>query len=223
MLLYIATIAAVDSLNPTTIALQIYLLSTRKPVVRCVTFIFGVFTAYFTTGLLFALGLSRVIMFITNAFLRSGDFMYVIRFIIGVLLIIVGCKINQLYDPQKISKRPRVHKPINTFVLGFAVTFSDAPTALPYVAAIERIVRAKLDFHEFISVLVFYNLIFVFPLIVLLGIYIVLQKKASALINTIVQQFMKWSPKIFQILSIGFGLWLVIDCIVYTLKRLLIS
>ncbi|RCJ15753.1 hypothetical protein A6S26_34050 [Nostoc sp. ATCC 43529] len=224
ILLYITPIAVVDSINPTATALQIYLLSTPKPVARSVTFIFGVFAAYFTAGLLFTMGFGGVIKNVINRvgeffhllqYGSVGEFMYVIQFIIGVVMIILGCQIGQLSKKQTTSeprqvKRPRVLKPINTFLLGLAVTFWESSTALPYVAAIQRILQAKLNFHELIVVLLFYNLIFVFPLISLLGIYIVHPKNSSVLINKI-DQIME-SPKIHQILLIGIGLFLVIDC-----------
>jgi Sap, sulfolipid-1-addressing protein len=54
-------IAALDSLNPTAIALQVYLLSTPRPVPRSIAFIVGIFSAYWTSGLLVTLGLDNLI------------------------------------------------------------------------------------------------------------------------------------------------------------------
>ncbi|MBD2249138.1 hypothetical protein [Nostoc sp. FACHB-888] len=48
LLAYLVAIAALDSLNPTTTAVQMYLLSTPKPVPRSVSFIAGVFITYWT-------------------------------------------------------------------------------------------------------------------------------------------------------------------------------
>ena len=58
---YIVAIAAVDSLNPTATALQIYLLTTPKPVGRSIALISGIFVAYWTVGLLATVGLARLI------------------------------------------------------------------------------------------------------------------------------------------------------------------
>ncbi len=60
MLAYLVAIAALDSLNPTTTAFQIYLLSTPKPVYRSVSFIAGVFITYWAAGLVVVLNIFLV-------------------------------------------------------------------------------------------------------------------------------------------------------------------
>lgn len=203
-------LGAVDSLNPTATALQIYLLTTPKPVVRSTTFIFGVFVTYWAVGLLAALGFSRVIANVINS---AGWFIYVIQFILGVVLIAVGCTLNQSSGKKATNKRFRTVKPMNTFLLAAAVTLWEFPTALPYIAALERIVQAELDLLGIMKALAFYDLIFVLPLIVLLGIYICLGDKSAVLLKRINRQITKWSPKILQVLAVSFGLWLIVDCI----------
>lgn len=222
LVLSLIGIATVDSLNPTTIAFLIYFLSTPKPVIRSVTFVFGVFAAYLTGGLLFIFGISQLITnFVNNFIVSAGWFIYVIQFIIGVVLIVIGLKINQFSNNQPTKKRPKVLKPFNTFLLGFAATFWDIPTALPYIAAIEQIVKANLNFSEIIVLLIIYNFIFVFPAIILIVVYIMFTDKAADIMIKITQQITKWFPKLNQVFLIAFGLWLVVDCIFYSLKQLL--
>ena len=60
LFIYLVMVAALDSLNPTTTAVQIYLLTTPKPVARSMSFIVGVFGTYWAAGLGVALGVGRV-------------------------------------------------------------------------------------------------------------------------------------------------------------------
>ncbi|RAM50647.1 MAG: hypothetical protein C6Y22_15820 [Hapalosiphonaceae cyanobacterium JJU2] len=180
--------ALIDSLNPTGTVLQIYLLSTPRPIVRSATFIFGIFAAYWTGGLLFALGLTKVIADLFNSIDR---FIYVIQFISGVVLIATGWTLNTSSKKQKTIKRPKSLKPIHTFLLGMVVTVWDLPTAIPYISAIDQLIRLKLDLPRLMLALFLYNLIFVLPLIVLLGIYLLLKDKSAALFDNFHQQIIK--------------------------------
>ncbi|WP_229498410.1 GAP family protein [Nostoc mirabile] len=218
LLISLIPLAAVDSLNPTTTALQIYLLITPKPLVRSITFILGIIAGYWTAGLLIALGFSKVIVNVINS---ADKFIYVIQFIIGIVLIIIGSTLNQSFGKQATIKHPKSLKPMSTFVLGVVATLWDVPTALPYIIAIERIVAAKLNLLKLIGVLGFYNLIFVLPLIVLLWIYIMMGNKSAVLLERINRQMAKWFPKIMQVLMVCFGLLLVVDSTIHAFNRLL--
>lgn len=141
LLTYLGVIALADSINPTATILQIYLLSTPNPVKRSITFILGVFLAYFIAGCLFALGFTKLIENIIN---YIGSFIYILQFLIGVAMIVFALSINPSSSEKAIDK-PKVTNPINTFLLGLSVTFLEAPTAFPYIIAIERIVQSKLS------------------------------------------------------------------------------
>lgn len=97
-------------------------------------------------------------------------------------MICYGLTINPDPESETTINRPKGLKPINTFLLGVSVTFLEAPTALPYIVAIERLTQSKLNLLQFISILVFYNIIFILPLLALLLIYITYQKRASVII-----------------------------------------
>lgn len=60
LLMTIIAIAIVDSINPNAVAVQIYLLSTSKPVARSLAFIAGDFLAAWIAGLLIILGIVAI-------------------------------------------------------------------------------------------------------------------------------------------------------------------
>jgi len=208
LLISLIPLAAIDSLNPTTTALHVYLLITPNPLVRSITFILGIIAGYWTAGLLIALGFSKVIANLINS---GGQFIYAIQFIIGIILIIVGLKLNQSFGQQRTIKHPKSLKPMSTFFLGVIAILWDIPTALPYIIAIERIVGAKISLLKLMSLLGFYNLIFVLPLIILLWIYIIMGNKSTVVLKRIDRQVAKWFPKILKVLMVCFGVLLVIN------------
>jgi cytochrome c biogenesis protein CcdA len=217
LLASLVAIAALDSLNPTAIALQIYLLSTPKPIGRSIAFILGVFLAYWTTGTLVILGLRSLIMtVITNANVSFPEpHIYTIQLLIGLALLIAGFSFES--SPQADQeKRPKKLTLGRTFLLGMAMTILEFPTALPYLAAIEQIARAKLDLFSIMGVLGLYNLVFVFPQIMLLGIYVLFHQRSAALLHRINRAIAIWSPKILRTLLLGLGILLILDSIAYS-------
>jgi cytochrome c biogenesis protein CcdA len=220
LLISLVVIAALDSLNPTAIALQIYLLSTPKPIGRSISFIVGVFLAYWTAGLLVILGLRKLIMtVIANAdFSLSEPHLYTIQFLIGLVLLIAGCKLK-ISTAADQGKHPKKLTPDRTFLLGMAMTILEFPTALPYLAAIEQIARAKLDLFTIMSLLGLYNLVFVSPLIMLGVIYILFQQQSAILLHRINRSIAIWSPKILRLLLLALGILLTIDSLAYSFGR----
>lgn len=216
LLVSLVAIAALDSLNPTATALQIYLLSTPKPIARSISFIFGVFLAYWTAGLLIILGLGQLMRTAISAvdFALSESYLYGIQLLIGIVLSVVGFMLKTSTQPSQ-KKHPQKLTVDRTFLLGLAVTIWEFPTALPYLAAIEQITRAKLDLFGIMSILGVYNLIFVLPLIILLGIYIVFHQESAILLHRINRAIAIWSPKILRILLLGLGLLLISDSLAY--------
>ena len=140
LLFSLVAIAALDSLNPTAITLQIYLLSTPKSIARSISFILGVFLTYWITGFLAILGLrTLVISMISNANVSFPEpYIYISQMLIGLALLIAGFSFKSS-DQAASTKRPKNLTLGRTFLLGMAVTIFDFPTALPYFAAIEQI------------------------------------------------------------------------------------
>lgn len=213
-LAYLVALAALDSLNPTTTAFQIYLLSTPKPVFRSVAFVAGVFITYWAAGLAVVLGLGQLNVNIQLPTLAG----YIIQLIVGIVLFLVGWHLQES-APKEQTKRPAQLTVIQAFLIGGAATLWDFPTALPYLAAIERISKMQFDLLTTISVLAIYNTIFVLPLIALLGIYLYLGDRSGNLIFAINRSLQKWGHKILRVLLIGLGILAVIDAIAFFLGK----
>jgi cytochrome c biogenesis protein CcdA len=217
LLVTLVAIAALDSLNPTATALQIYLLSTPKPIARSIAFILGVFLAYWTAGLFIILGLGKLITaLIGNAnFSLPQPHIYLIQLLIGSILLVAGLNLKTSTKVDR-AKHPKKLTLDCTFLLGLAVTIWEFPTALPYLAALEQIARAKLDLFVIMGILGLYNFIFVLPLIILVGIYSVFHQQSASLLRRINRSIAIWSPKILRALLLGLGILLIADSFAYS-------
>lgn len=203
----IAAIALLDSINPNAMAVQIYLLSIPKPIPRSIAFIFGDFLAAWIAGMLIALG---IMQWVAKFFDQLGNLLYVLQFLLGVALVILGWNIGKLMQRSTI-KQPRSLKPAATFLFGLTMALVEAPTALPYLIAIERITQTNPNLLQLTLLLLFYDLIFVLPLIVLVIVYHVAQNRASQILTNIQAFVNRWFLVLFRYVLIVLGIILILN------------
>lgn len=216
LLVSLVTIAIIDSLNPTSTAtaVQLYLLSTPKPVVRSASFIIGFLISHWLIGWLIVIEFGQAIAsLVSTVGLLSDAFIYLVQFAIGIALIVVGWNLTRSRRSKAIH-RATFLKPGHALLLGFGATLWKLPTALLYLAAIEQIVRAKLTVSNTMIALATYNLVLILPIVILLGIYITSPKKSLLFLRLINQLITKWIPQIFRVLLVGVGCVLIANCLV---------
>jgi cytochrome c biogenesis protein CcdA len=217
LLTYIVVAALVDSVNPNAVAVQIYLLSTPKPIKRSLAFIVGDFLANLIAGLLITFGLIQLVL---QIFSRFSEIVDLFQFLIGITLVLLSCYFYELFSQSKKIEQLKSPKTIYSFFLGITIAFSEIPTALPYLSVIEKIAQKKTSFSHIIELLTIYNLIFVFPLIILLLVYLFCQQKSVILLDEIQKFVNKWIPKIMRIILGIFGLILIFDSIINVTNKL---
>jgi cytochrome c biogenesis protein CcdA len=219
LLIFLTAIALLDSLNPTAISLQIFLLSRPNPIPLTIAFIVGVFLAYWGGGLAIALGFSRILHVFLNRFPWDifANAIHSIQFLLGVVLLVVAYRMKVTSYQTKTPNLKSSLTPLRTLGIGIIATVSDLPTALPYIAAIERIIQSQANLLQIIGLLVFYNLIFVLPLLILLGIYVRLKSQAAAFMEKMSRYFFQIAPKLLKIFLLGLGVFLIAESIRYWL------
>jgi cytochrome c biogenesis protein CcdA len=216
---YLLVIAVIDSLNPTATALQVYLLTTPKPVARSLAFITGILLANWTVGLCGTLGLTSFIQWV---FTTQREWIASMQFLLGMALFYTGCTLKAAPNAQPSFKhQPKTLQPRSTFLLGLSVTLLEAPTALPYLAAIERLARTKLSLLDLAGLLALYNLVFVLPLMGLLSLYLAFQSRSAKILQRLNQAMTKWSPKILRVLLLAIGSLLFVNGMTAILGRLI--
>lgn len=214
LLALIISIALLDSLNPVTIAVHVYLLGTPKPKTRTLTFIAGIFLAYFAGGILLSLGLGSILQYFAEF---SDSTWQLIQAATGLLLTGFGVYLWYAPGKEKDPEKPASISPAGTFWLGIGVTVSDLPTAVPYIAAIGRILQAEISLFEILSALAFYNFIYVLPLLTLFGVYLFMGERGAKILQRINLFINRWSSPVLAILCGAAGAILFIDYLAFAL------
>jgi len=159
-------LALLDSLNPSAVAITLYLLlSGGSFVSRVLSYAAGIFSANFVLGSALMLGLGSV------RGLFDGPVAYGAQAVVGAALL--GYAILAPGQPKKEKKerRPRSLGPGAVFLLGMTITVVEFSTALPYLGAVAILTNAGLSAAQWLPVLAAYNLVFVAPPLLLLGAY----------------------------------------------------
>jgi hypothetical protein len=161
---FLAGLAALDSLNPFTIAVLAYLLGTSKPNVRVLIFIVGTFATYLLGGVLLLQGW-------TAALTRFAQFLP--WWWVGVALAVAGlasfaaCFFVVRRARAGLAFTPPANLSImTTIVFTVSSTVADLPTAIPYFVAIETIGRIPTLARQIVA-LILYNAVYCLPLFVM--------------------------------------------------------
>jgi len=223
LLTSIITLALIDSLNPSTIAAQIFLLALKKPVSRVISFILGTFVMYAAFGFIIIFILGEPIK---GFFYELGSTDYLILLAIGIALIAVGTILgwkryigkegrskSEGYVKKAMAPMMAMLKtlnPVHTFFFGMASTAFDLPTSAFYFVALASLLEAGVGPFETTSLLILYNLLYILPLIVILLIYMIARDRSGPLMNRINKLIGEWSGRLVISILICIGVILVV-------------
>ncbi len=165
MLISLLALALVDSINPSAIAVTLYLLGQGRTAARVVTYIAAIFGTYLALGATMMLGLDAVLPSVRPW--AEGRLGFIVQSLIGLAMLVYAVR-----APAASSPAPRTEPHAATFaaiaLLGVTVTALELPTAVPYFGAIALLTAAKLSTAQWLPLLVVYNAIFVLPPVLLL-------------------------------------------------------
>jgi len=150
----------VDALNPVLFALLIVATGSSRPVANSIAFLSGHTVAYFVAGIAFAIGLEQL----TNRLQNPQPIDFFIELAIGVLFLwaALGARDGKASEPREPEGDLT---PAVCFGYGAIVNFIGVPFALPYVAAIDQILKADLPVESSLTVLAIYNLAYAAPFV----------------------------------------------------------
>ena len=170
-LLALLCLALLDSLNPSALAMTLYLLTTGARTGRVLTYIAAVFVTYFAIGLGLMLGLGALLGTFQGIFETTEA--YTVQAVIGAAMLIYSFSPNKLgaQDEAEEAKAPRSQGFAGTLLLGVTITAAEFPTAFPYFGAIGILNSLNLSFSGWLPLLLGYNLVFVTPPLLLFGAY----------------------------------------------------
>ncbi|MEH2186578.1 MAG: GAP family protein [Nostoc sp.] len=210
-LLSLAVISVIGSINPNGSVVQFYLLSTPKLVIRALAFTLGEYVGLLISGLLIAWGMRQVIQEILNS---VGESIYGLQFLAGIGLLIVGCNAPKIFTPSPKAVHHNSLNPLHTFFLGFTIVAVETPTALPHLAALKQMNDAHFPISIFILIWALYNLIFIFPLLIMVAVYLVLNDKNISYLEKFFYRINSWSSKILPFSLSGIGVFLIVNSLI---------
>ena len=208
--LTLAPILFVDVLNPVLFAVMVYAVSTQRPIINSTAILLGHTLAYFSAGIIIALGLERIINRLENP--HHIDF--IISLLIGILLLWVTFSSNKKTGQQQ-NKNNTDLTPFKALGLGAIVNFVGIPFALPYFAVLDQILKADLAMPESLLILAIYNLLYALPFVIVPLLVITIGERSKPILLRINDSLERFSSFLMPVLLFLVGIFLISDAITY--------
>ncbi len=207
----LAPILLVDMLNPILLALLIFAASSDKPVANSAAMLLGHTLTYFVAGYGLSFGVEKLSALLDN----PGTVDYVISGLLGVLCVYFAVK------PTKPSTEPDLPDwqltPLKCFGFGAVINAIGLPFAIPYLGAIDQILKADLPTFESLTLLGIYNLAYALPFAIVPVSILVMGENSKPLLEKL-DAAMAWAAdNAMPWLIFGLGVWLIYDAGVYFL------
>ena len=141
---------------------------------------------------------------------------------IGGVLLTVGYRMASTKRAKEKADRFETVTPGQAFVAAIGLTIVGMPGAIPYLGAMDQVLKADLSPVSTITALTFYNLIFVLPLVAFVLIRQMFPQHADRLIEAVSRIAEVWGKRMITALLIILGLLMIIDGIGWFLGHPLI-
>lgn len=216
LLLVLVAIGLVDSLSMIPLALvpMTVALGSRRPLALAGLFVAGVFVVYVCFGLLLLSGAeaftARFGAGLARLWNQPQALELVIQILVGLLLL-ASPWFMQRSTTAKPQQAPTGNSPAGMAVLGGSLVLLGIPGAVPYLAAVERIAQQDPQGLAGFAYLLFYNLIFVLPLLSLIGLRFVFPQQAGRIFESLAAFSLSVLPKLTAAVVVVLGLVLVAD------------
>jgi cytochrome c biogenesis protein CcdA len=169
LLAVVLLIAVADSANPSTIAPALYLAAGKTPFRSLLGFIAGVAVVSFVGGLVILLGPGQALLALIP---RPGpEARHLLELGLGAALLVLALVLwlaRKRVASHVAAGQGRGDR--SSFLVGAGIMAAELPTAFPYFAAVAAIVASGKSVPKQISVLALYNLVFLAPLLGILGV-----------------------------------------------------
>jgi cytochrome c biogenesis protein CcdA len=215
LFLILIPILITDVINPVIFAGTLYVLGTCHPIRNTLIMLFSFAVTYFLAGIVIAVGLdtfSEVLEF-------PQGFDYLLEIIVGVVLIFFGCKnYKDDYTPpdEKIQKN-KAMTIAQSLLLGLQVNLIGLPFAIPYLGAIDQILKANTPVIPTLLILLAYNILYVLPFVAMVLIFLISKEKSQVIFRRINVWINKIADKYLPIVFVILGVLLLIDGALYFL------
>ena len=230
LLAILTPIALLDSLSilPVCLVPIIILLTSERPVYFGSIFLLGILIVYLPFGLLLIFGFNLVFesagQWISDWLKQEpNNFEIFLQLLIGLALIGGGYQIAKKHT-QKLEEQPSIKITTRmTFSFSALLMLSGLWGALPYFAAVDQILRAELHAVHMSAAVVYYNVMFVSPLIALFVVGFILGPRAKASLEKLVAWLLHYGKIIITIALYILGMILIADAIGWYIGKPIIT
>lgn len=190
LIIALTGLAVADSLNPFTVAAQAYLLGTPRPMARSLAFLLTTYVVYAAGGVLLLEGWSAFYRYLAPLIpswgLSAGE--------IALGLLLAGATVWAWRKARNGTPfSPPAQMTISaTIVFAVVSTAADFSSALPYFAAVNRLAGSDTSRLAQLGAIGWYNLIYVAPLILLVGAKLALSDESSAAVFGRARTIIDW-------------------------------
>ncbi len=217
LMLVLTPIALLDSTSiiPLTIVLLVILLGGPSPLLRSAALLGGIFVTNMVCGLLVLFGLQSVFDVINAYALRVWQHPkteeLIFQILIGLVLAVFGVRVARARERPAEQVAPTAMTGGRAFLAGAGLTIVGMPGAVPYLAAIDLILRSDLRTSQAFIAVVFYNIAFVLPLAVIVLSQMMLGERSRPFIEGVRRFFDRWGQRVVVSLLLLLGALLAID------------
>ena len=229
LLAILTPIALIDSLSliPVAVVPMLLLLGGARPLAGSMAFIAGIVATYLPFGVLLLFGLDGLFDSLAEHFQKwwasepdLGEL--ILQILIGLALIALGYRVCARRGKKAVEKSGPGMTPGQAFTLAAIINVSGLWGALPYFAAIAQILKEDLPSTGMMTALLFYNLVFILPLLAFPATHWILGARAERFFFRLKELVDRWVGRILVTLLIGLGFLLVVDGVGWLLGRPLI-
>lgn len=222
-ILFTLSMSLIDSLS-TTLQIIIFtlLLTTEKPIQNAMSYLVGLSGVYFICGIGGYLALDELRQFLSERF-PSRDALpnatyYQSEFLMGLVMAAMG--FWYFYRNQRGKKNRMLGwflsklRNMNigfAFVLGAFISVTSFPTSPPYLVALGRYSALHLDFPAVIGWILFYNVGYALPMILIGTVYLIARQKIGDDHDKLHEHANRLNLHLTTWTMVGFGFFFMID------------
>ena len=219
LLAILTPIALINSVTilPSGIAVVVTSLAARQPYLTAIAFIAGKFLPQFIFGLLIVIGLDsafdQISVWASDVWRNPNALAVSLQLVIGAIMVVFGYHLSRV-GPTPLDNTPSAAMtPANAFTLGAGLTVFGLPANLFYFAAIDQILRADLLIPGTLKAVLFYNVVFLAPLMLVVLSRWLFGTRADPLFEAVARFTQQRGKRIVFFGMLGIGAVLVADAI----------
>jgi hypothetical protein len=219
LLIVLTPIALINSVAilPSSIAGILTSLAARKPVLTASAFIAGKFVPHFAFGLLLAIGLDTAFdqfkVRAQDAWQEPDTLIVLLQLVIGTVMVVFGYHFSRASQQRADQGSSTLLTPARGFTVAAGLTVVGLPTAVFYFAAIDLILRADLNVPGIVKAILFYNVVYLSPLILIVLSRQLFGTRADPLFEAVAEFFKRRGKRLILFGMLGLGIVLMVDAI----------